>query len=180
MSDESQEQPSPTPPAAPLAEKLANLRRAAAAATDPTERFQLEQQIQQIEAAQTALAQVPAAAPAPDVTSAPDTQSAPAVQPRGFLAFIRTHYQRIMTIGVFLGFLSICSALLFAPVGVLLLASLFFGSSGIMFLLTEIERLRGKPGWHLSAYGFAALLIALGFCGPLYLFFLLARILNAS
>jgi hypothetical protein len=179
MSDEPQPEEQPQAQQyAELGEKLAELYQAYAAEDDPAERFRLEQRIAQIEAVRATIAQP---AVDGDTTAPPDqsTTAVPAGRLRGLLLTIRAHHQRIMVVGVILGFVSICSALLFAPFGLILVASLCFGVAGIMYLLHEIEQLQGKPGWHLSAYSFAALLIAIGFCGPLYLFFLLARIVNA-
>ncbi len=180
MSDESQpeEQPRAQQQYAELGEKLAELYQAYTTEDNPAERFRLEQRIAQIEAVRAAIAQP---AEAGDTAASPEqpTPAAPAGRRRGLLQTIRAHHQRIMVVGVILGFVSICSALLFAPFGLILLSSLCFGVAGIMYLLHEIEQLRGTPGRHLSAYSFAALLIAIGFCGPLYLFFLLARIANA-
>ncbi len=163
---------------AELGEKLAELYQAYTAADDPAERFRLEQRIAQIEAARAAIVQP---SDVGDITAAPDQSTTATSKGRqqGLRQMIRMHHQRIMVVGVILGFVSICSALLFAPFGLILVSSLCFGVAGIMYLLHEIEELRGTPGWHLSAYSFAALLITLGFCGPLYLFFLLARIAHA-
>ncbi|MFP4438260.1 MAG: hypothetical protein ACLFVO_13505 [Chloroflexaceae bacterium] len=163
---------------AELGEKLAELYQIYTAEDDPAERFRLEQRIAQIEAVRATIAQPTAAG---DTTAVPEQSATVASKgrQRGLLQTIRAHHQRIMVVGMILGFVSICSALLFAPFGLILVSSLCFGVAGIMYLLHEIEELRGTPGWHLSAYSFAALLIAIGFCGPLYLFFLLARIANA-
>lgn len=92
--------------------------------------------------------------------------------------FIRAHQRTIIVTTFLMGVISIFAVVLNAPVGLLFLSSLGFGSAALVSFVSQVDYGRHHAEPRFLAYSLGILLILLGFCGPIYfltLIFLLSR-----